>query len=101
MYTFLVKTGKTKYMKVFFGMVANERITICNNSYEKVKTFKYIGPLLTDKNPIYERIKFRRKAGISCYSVQTLLFSRLPSKNLEIKIYKTIILPILLYGCET
>jgi len=27
--------------------------------------------------------------------------SSLPSKNLEIKIYKTIILPLVLYGCET
>ena len=38
----------------------------------------------------------------SCYySVQTLLSSRLPSKSLKIKIYKTIILPVVLYHCET
>ena len=30
-----------------------------------------------------------------------ILFSRLLSKNLKIKIYRTIILPIVLYGCET
>ena len=50
------------------------------------------------------RIKCRLKAGNSCYySVQTLLSSRLHSKNLKIKIrvYKTIILPVVLYGCET
>jgi hypothetical protein len=35
------------------------------------------------------------------YSVQTLLFSRLLSKNLKIKICKTIILLVVLYGCET
>jgi hypothetical protein len=29
------------------------------------------------------------------------LFSRLISKNLKIKIYKTVILPVVLYGCET
>jgi len=33
--------------------------------------------------------------------VQNLLSSRLLSKNLKIKIYRTIILPIVLYGCET
>ena len=33
--------------------------------------------------------------------VQTLLSSRLLSKNLKIKISKTIILPVALYGCET
>ena len=30
-----------------------------------------------------------------------LLSSRLLSKNLKIKIYRTIILPVVLYGCET
>jgi hypothetical protein len=29
------------------------------------------------------------------------LSSRLLSKNLKIKIYKTVILPVVLYGCET
>ena len=33
--------------------------------------------------------------------MQDLLSSRLLSKNLNIKIYRTIILPIVLYGCET
>jgi hypothetical protein len=33
--------------------------------------------------------------------VQNLLSSRLLSKNLKIKIYRTIILPIVLYECET
>ena len=35
------------------------------------------------------------------YSVQNLLFSSLLSKTLNIKIYRTIILPVVLYGCET
>ena len=51
------------------------------------------------------KILFKRgkkcKAGNSYYySVQTLLSSRLLSKNLKIKIYK-IILQVVLYGCET
>ena len=33
--------------------------------------------------------------------MQNLLSSRLLSKNLKIKIYRTIILPVVLYGCET
>jgi len=33
--------------------------------------------------------------------VQNLLSSSLLSKNLKIKIYRTIILPVVLYGCET
>jgi hypothetical protein len=54
---------------------------------------------LTNQNYIQEEIKFRLEAGNLCYySVQTLLSSRLLSKNLKIKIYKTIILPVVLYG---
>ena len=38
------------------------------------------------------------KSGNACnHSVQNLLHS----KNLKIKIYRTIILPVVLYGCET
>ena len=40
--------------------------------------------------------------GNACYhSVQNILSSRLLYKNLKIKIYRTIILPVVLYGCET
>jgi hypothetical protein len=51
---------------------------------------------------IPEEIKRGLNSGNACYhSVQNLLSSRLPSTNLKIKIYKTIILPLVLYGCET
>jgi len=49
-----------------------------------------------------EEIKSRLGSGNSCYhSVQNLLPSRLLPKNLKIKIYRNIIFPIVLYGCET
>jgi len=67
-----------------------------------VEEFKYLGTTLTNQNSIEEEIKRRLKAGNACYhSVQNLLYSSLLSKNLNFKIYRTIILPIVLYGCET
>jgi hypothetical protein len=40
-------------------------------------------------------------SGNACYhSVQNILSSRLLPKNVKIRIYKTIILPVVLYGCE-
>ena len=80
--------------------MANEHVTVGSKSYEKVKTFNYLGSLLTNKNPIQEEIKCRLKARNSCYSVQTLLSSRRLSKNLKIKIHKTIIFSDVLYGRE-
>jgi hypothetical protein len=61
-----------------------------------------LGTLLTDQNSVQEEINSRLKLGNACYhSVQNLLSSRLLSKNLKIKIYRTIILPVVLYGRET
>ena len=75
---------------------------IDNSTFERVEEFKYLGTTLTNQNSIAEEIKSRLKSGNACYnSVQNLLSSGLLSKNLEIKIYRTIILPVVLYGWET
>ena len=64
---------------------------------ERVEEFKYLGTTLTNKNSIQEEIKSRLKVGNACYySVQSLLSSSLLSKKLKIKIYRTIILPVVL-----
>ena len=56
----------------------------------------------TNQNSIQEEIKSRLNSGNGCcYSVQNLLSSRLLSKNLKIKVYRTIILLVVLYRCET
>jgi hypothetical protein len=67
-----------------------------------VAEFKYLGMALTSQNDIHNEIKSRLNLGNACYySVQNLLSSHLISKYLKIKIYKTVILPVVLYGCET
>jgi len=77
-------------------------VRINNSTFERVEEFKYLGTTLTHQNSIPEEIKSRLRLGNACYhSVQNLLSSRLLSKNLKIKIYRTIILPVVLYGCET
>ena len=75
---------------------------IDNRCIDRVEDFKYLGATLTSKNSIHEEIKSRLKVGNAFYySVQNLLSSSLLSKKLKIKIYRTIILPVVLYGCET
>jgi hypothetical protein len=66
-----------------------------------VEQFRYLGTTVTVQNWIHEEIK-RLNSGDVCYhSVQNLLSARLSSKNVKIRICKTIILPVVLYGSET
>jgi len=66
-------------------------IKIDNSSFERVEEFKYLGTTLTNQNSIQEEIKRRLQSGNACYhSVQNLLSSSLLSKNLKIKIHRTI-----------
>ena len=69
---------------------------------ESVEQYRYLGTTLTDQKSIQEEIKSRLKSQNVCYhSVQNILSYSLLSKNIKIKIYRTIILPFVLYGCET
>jgi hypothetical protein len=80
----------------------NHNIKMDSKSFERVEEFKYLGTTLMNQNSIHEEIKSRLKWGNACYySVQNLLSSRLLSKNTNITVYRTVILPVLLYGCET
>ena len=82
----------------------NHSVRIENSTFERVEEFEYLGTTLTNQNSIPEEIKSRLRSGNACYtriSVQNLLSSRLLSKNLKIKIYRTIIVPVVLYGYET
>jgi hypothetical protein len=77
-------------------------VMIDNRSIERVEEFKCLGATLTDQNSIQEQIKSGLKSGNSCYySVQNRLSSRLLSRYVNIKIYRTIILPVVLCWCKT
>jgi hypothetical protein len=57
---------------------------------------------ITNQNLIQEEIKRQLNSGNACCcSVQNLLSSRMLLKNIKVRIYKTIILPVPLYVCET
>jgi len=76
-------------------------VRIDNSTFERVEEFKYMGTTLTNQNSILEEIRSRLWSGNACYhSVQNLLSSRMLSKNLKIKIYRTIILLVVLDGHE-
>ena len=61
-----------------------------------------MGTTLKIQNSIQEEIKSRLKSGNACYhSVQNILCCSLLSQNFKIKMYRIIILPVVVYRCET
>jgi hypothetical protein len=80
----------------------NHNVRVGNNSVERMEQFRYLGATQTYHNSIRGEIKSRLESGNACYhSVQDLRSSSLPFKNIKIKIYRNVILPVVLYGCET
>ena len=71
------------------------------SSFEKVEQFKHLGTTLTNQNSIQEEIKSGLKSRNACYhSVENLLSSSLLSRDLKIKIYRTIICLLLCMGVK-
>jgi hypothetical protein len=99
-----VNAEKIKYMLLSHHQNAgqNHDINTANRCFENVAKSKYFGTTVTNQNLVQAEIKRRLNSGNACYhSVQNLLSFRLLSGNIKIRIYKTMILLVVLYGCET
>jgi hypothetical protein len=91
-----VNIEKTKYMLLSHHQNAAKKYDVktANRYSENVTQFKYLGTTISNQ------IKRGLNSDNACYpSVQNLLSSRLLSKNIKMRIYKTIILPVVLYVC--
>jgi hypothetical protein len=99
-----INAEKTTYMIMSHhpNSGQNQNIRIANELFEKVAKFKYLGMMIINQNDSHDEIKSRLNLGNACYySVQNLFFITSHIKNLKIKIYKAVILPVVLFGCET
>jgi hypothetical protein len=89
-----VNAEKTMYMLLSHHQNAgqNNDLKTGNRCFENMVQFKYLGTTVINQNLIQEEIKRRLNLGIAGYhSVQNLLSSRLLSKKVKIRIYRTII----------
>jgi hypothetical protein len=99
-----VNPEKTKYILMSHSQKIGQKHSIkrAKRFLEDVVKVKYHRTSLTDQNCMHKEINSRLNSGNACYhSVQSLLSSLLLLSNLKVKIYNTVILPVVLYGCET
>jgi len=82
--------------------VGGHNIQTDNSSFERVEQSIHLETNLMNQNSIHEGSKSRMKSdNACCHSVQNLLCPNLLSKNTKIKTRRTVILPVVLYRCET
>ena len=75
---------------------------IGNMDFEKVSEFKYLGSILSDKNEMEAEIKARILSGNRClHGLRTIMGSRLLTRKTKLRVYNSIIQPVVIYGCET
>nr|XP_042909974.1 uncharacterized protein LOC122271741 [Parasteatoda tepidariorum] len=95
-----INEDKTKFMESPATTVNHDPLFINDYTFEKVNEFKYLGTMINDQNSIKTEVDNRIKMANKCFfGLSKQLTSCLISR--KIKIYKTLILPVLLYASET
>jgi len=80
----------------------NDNINIGNKFFERMMQFRYLGTALTNQNSIREEIKSRLKSENAFYhSFAECFVFQFAIQHTKIKIHRTVILPVVLRGCET
>lgn len=98
---------KTKYMKTEANNIIPARpstqfIKISNYKFEKISNFTYLGVKISNKGLISEEINNRIILGNRAYYANlNLIKSRLLTKSTKVKLYKTLIRPVVSYAAET
>ena len=76
--------------------------SIHGTTYEGVAEFIYLGTLISNDNSVDKEIHRRILVGDRTYFAAINLFkSRLLSRATKIKLYKTLVRPVVSYGAET
>jgi hypothetical protein len=97
-----VNETKTKYMHLTRNKKTIHELKIGEYKFEGISRFTYLGAVLTEKNSIIAEINERIKKGNATYYTNRKLFtSKLLTRNIKLRLYLTLIRPVLTYGAET
>ena len=97
-----INQEKTKVMEIARRYEMDGHVNIDGMEVEVVETFKYLGMTVARDGNIKEEINERIGAANRClFSLISLLKKRSISERTKLRVYNTIIRPVLIYGCET
>jgi len=101
-YGLTVNAHKTKYLKCSRRQGQLKAINIENKEIEQVKSFKYLGSTVNTDSKIEEEIKERIALGNKAFFANKKIFQmKLISKNAKLKLYFSVIRPVVTYACKT
>jgi hypothetical protein len=97
-----INEDKTKYLRCTKKKHKMDGIDIIQTHLEQVKSFKYLGSIVNGNNSIEGEIKGRISLGNKAfYANQDLFKSKLLSKKSKLRMYQTLVRPVVIYACET
>jgi hypothetical protein len=97
----LINENKTKYMGVTRIVVNGEHLRCGKHEFEHVKEFSYLGSQVNQTSSISSEIQARILSGNRCYHAYgKMVKSRALHRRSKLKIYKSLIRPVVTYGCE-
>jgi len=102
-----INTDKTKTMvqtrqgNKYGSHKLKENLEIENYKLENVEEFTYLGTLITDTNDESKEIQRRiNQTNKAYYSLLPVMKNKDVHRNTKIKLYQSMIKPVLMYGCE-
>ncbi|GBO16714.1 hypothetical protein AVEN_127729-1 [Araneus ventricosus] len=97
-----INEDKSKFMEVPSSTGNYTSFRINGHTFERVSEFKYLGTIINDQNMLKAEINNRIKSANKCFfGLKKQLRSRLVRRRTKMRLYKTLILPVLLYASET
>jgi len=98
----IVNGNKTKYMKCTRKETQLDRLTVGNIQIDQVRSFSYLGTIVNGNNTLEEEIRERIVKGNKAFNANRTLFkSKLMSRKSKLKLHRSVIRPIVVYGSET
>ena len=98
----IVNENKTKYMKRTRKETQLDRLMVGNIQVDQVRSFSYLGTTVSGNNTLEEEIRERIVKGNKAFYANITLFkSNLVSRKSKLKLYWSVTIRIVVYGCES